>query len=130
MNRRIFFKTALSSLAFIVLSRPEKSAAKKNIPLFSCHVAGFQYYDGPRLINSLRAGYHLTLTREPANPHDDKAIAVYTAAGRKLGYLPAYINETPAQQMDAGKRFAALVKNADPTAPPWEMLELTVVMAD
>ncbi len=128
MNRRKFLKTTLSGLALILFSRPQKSAASKTIPLFSCYAAGFQYYEGPSLINSLRAGDQLVLTREPANPHDDKAIAVYTSCGGKLGYIPAYINETPALQMDAGRKFAAQVKNVDPSVLPWEMLEMTVVI--
>ncbi len=128
MNRRTFCKSALSGLAFLFLGRPEKAAAGTHIPLFSCHVAGFQYYDGPRIISHLQAGDLLRLIREPANPHDDKAIEVHSPCGRKLGYLPAYLNETPALQMDAGRNFAAQVKEIDPTAPPWEMLAMTVVM--
>lgn len=127
MNRRNFIKTTLAALAWLAFPRPGKSAAQEIIPLFSCHAAGFQYYEGPQIINSLRHGEQLTLLREPANPHDGKAIAVYSAAGQKLGYLPAYINETPALQMDAGRKFTALVKKIDPTAQPWEMLEMTIV---
>lgn len=129
MNRRNFLKTALAGLAAIGLHRPGRSAAAiRPVPLFACHVAGFQYYEGPRLISRLRPGEQLTLVREPANPYDDKAIAVYSSAGRKLGYIPRFINEIPAGNLDAGGKLAAVVKETDPSAAPWEMLEMTVVM--
>jgi hypothetical protein len=131
MNRRTFLQSVLAGLAAIGLHRPGKSAAAiRPVPLFACHVAGFQYYHGPRLIGKLRPGEQLALVREPANPHDEMAIAVYTAAGRKLGYIPRFINEIPARHMDEGRKLAALVKGADPAAAPWEMLAMTVVMGE
>jgi len=128
MNRRNFLKNALAGLALLGLHRPAKSAALTSVPLFACHVAGFQYYEGPRIINKLCPGEQLLLRREPANPYDEKAIAVYTAAGRKLGYIPRFVNEIPARHMDQGRMLAAQVKETDPAAAPWNMLEMTIVL--
>ena len=130
MNRRTFMQTALAGLALLGLSRPRKTVASVSVPLFACHAAGFQYYAGPKIINNLCAGEQLALVREPANPHDDRAIAVYTAAGQKLGYISRFINEIPARHMDQGRKLAALVKETDPSAAPWKMLELTIVLQD
>lgn len=44
------------------------------------------------------------------------------------GDLPRRMNEIPAGLMDGGQRPAALVVAVDRNAPPWEMVEMEVVM--
>lgn len=51
-------------------------------------------------------------------------------AGRKLGYIPRFINEIPARHMDQVRSLAALVKEANSSAAPWKMLALTIVLQD
>ena len=46
----------------------------------------------------------LTLKREPDNPHDEFAIAVYHETD-KIGYIPADMNLVCSRLMDAGKMF-------------------------
>ena len=63
--------------------------------LFDCHIAGFNYYDGLDVIDSLVPGCPVTLRSEPDNPYDPDAIAIYFE-DTKLGYVPraknAYIS--------------------------------------
>lgn len=51
----------------------------------------------------------MTLVREPDNPHDPNAVAVYDATGK---HLTAYINKQRARQMavllDTGERLKAI----------------------
>jgi|GEM_PF-5219400 len=64
------------------------SFAALAVPLFNCAVAGFQYYDGLRCIPTIRPGDRLDLVREPDNPHDEKAIAVYAPMTVNLVICP------------------------------------------
>jgi len=54
-------------------------------------VAGFQYYEGEKVRDSLKVGDSLTLIREPDNPHDSYAVEVFWQS-HKLGYVPRYEN--------------------------------------
>jgi hypothetical protein len=128
MNRRRFIQSALAGLASLGLRPTRTQAASQSIPLFNCSVAGVQYYDGPRVISELRAGDRLQLRREPANPHDRHAVSVYSRSGRKLGYMPRYLNEIPAAQMDSGRNIFAVLSHVEPDAPPWDMLEMKVYL--
>lgn len=68
--------------------------------------------DGTRrqkLVSQCEAGEMLKLVREPDNPHDPNAIAVYSASGQ-LGYLSAEVAEELAEQMDAGAELGAEVQ--------------------
>ena len=128
MTRRQFPKSVLSGLAF--LDRPRShSVAISPLPLFNCKVAGLQYYEGLRIIDTLQPDQRLNLVREPKNTHDPSAIAVFTPDNRKIGYLPRYLNKIPATHLDNGKKLYAVVYYADPGALPWEMLEVTVTMS-
>lgn len=74
--------------------------------LFRGPVAGFAYADGPRLLACLAAGDALQLVREPANPHDPRAVRI-DWNGRKLGYVPRRDNGSIAGLLDAGIPLAA-----------------------
>ncbi|MBI4467783.1 MAG: HIRAN domain-containing protein [Acidobacteria bacterium] len=67
--------------------RIDGTATGRNLLLNECHIAGFCYYEGVKLIEELRTGDRLTLRPEPHNPHDEFAVEVYRGQ-RKLGYLP------------------------------------------
>jgi len=41
------------------------------------------------LVKSLSLGEELSLVREPSNPYDKYAVAVFRASGEQLGYVPA-----------------------------------------
>jgi hypothetical protein len=79
-------------------------------------LAGFVYYDGRAVWDSMKAGDRLTLTREPANPHDANAIRL-DWQGHMLGYVPRRDNADLARQMDLGARaearITALAKSAN-----------------
>jgi len=60
----------------------------------------------------MKAGDALTLVREPANPHDAKAIRIEWQ-GHVLGYLPRRDNADLARQMDLGARPQARVTRLD-----------------
>jgi hypothetical protein len=67
---------------------------------FSTRVAGVYYYRGD--VQGLLVGQILRLTREPNNPHDRNAVAVYTPDSRQLGHIPRGFTPKLASEMDSG----------------------------
>ena len=75
-----------------------------DIFLFDTHVAGTSHVEGiEELEPYLQIGDKLDFFREPDNPYDDMAIAIKTANGVKIGYVPKADNVVFARLMDAGK---------------------------
>jgi hypothetical protein len=64
---------------------------------------------GIAAVSELRKGVILSLVREPTNPHDHNAIAVYSRANEHLGYVPRPMNIELARELDAGHRFVAVL---------------------
>jgi hypothetical protein len=71
-------------------------------------LAGFVYYEGKDVWQSIKRGDRLTLAREPANAHDSNAVRIEWQ-GRMLGYVPRADNADIARQMDLGARVEARV---------------------
>jgi HIRAN domain-containing protein len=59
----------------------------------------------------LRKGDALRLEREPENPFDPNAIAVYYA-GLKIGFIPKLVNPRLAPLMDRGEQLEGVVEAA------------------
>lgn len=77
---------------------------ERDIFLFDTHVAGTSHVEGiEELEPYLQIGDKLDFFREPDNPYDDMAIAIKTANGVKIGYVPKADNVIFARLMDAGK---------------------------
>lgn len=118
--RRQFLKCILAGITFMGLPRTSSDTVY-SIPFFNCMVAGFQYYDGLRLIEFLHQGLRLHLVREAENIHDPHAIAVHTTEGGKLGFISRYLNAIPAAHIDNGKKLHVVVRQADTGNPPCEI---------
>ena len=101
MKRIDFIKKIFSSgaLMFLPLGLFKFSKEKKNAELLRFHVRGFQYYDGPDMMERMKAGEELSLLREPENKFDKHAIAVYYRQ-RKIGFVPREKNEVLSRLMD------------------------------
>jgi hypothetical protein len=116
-------RSALISLLLILSLAAQAQSIK--ILVQSSPLAGFQYHAGESLWERLKEGDVLTLVREPANPHDARAVRVEWQ-GNQLGYLPRAENEAVAAAMDRGERvearIAALVKHKS----PWRRLRIEV----
>ncbi|MGD9388090.1 MAG: HIRAN domain-containing protein [Gammaproteobacteria bacterium] len=88
-------------------------------------VAGFCYYDGPGLLDRIRAGDPVTLVREPDNPHDDRAIRV-EALGRRIGYVPRSENRPLARLLEQGAELSARVVGVQPQSHSWDAVRVGV----
>lgn len=119
MNRRRFFiSLAALAAAPLAVARPTAPAATRRILLQESPLAGFQYHEGERLWPHLREGHPLTLTREPDNPRDPRAVRV-DWQGRKLGYLPRVENTAVSQLLDRGERIGARIARLRETPDSW-----------
>ena len=70
----------------------------------------------------------LTLKREPANEHDEQAIAIYCDKVR-VGYVPAETNLVCARLMDAGKLFFCRVVSKE-WRKDWLRIKANIYMLD
>ena len=92
---------------------------KKSICVLKTAIAGLRYHineetiEGNCTLEDLQPGTELFLFREPENTWDEWAIAVYTSADEKIGYVTRFKNETIARLMDCGKVFHAYVDKYD-----------------
>jgi hypothetical protein len=75
-------------------------------------IAGLAYHEASAATAELISGAKVVLKREPANVHDQYAVAVLSQKGRMLGYLPRRENRILARLLDAGKQLIARVDYA------------------
>ncbi|MFN3716714.1 MAG: HIRAN domain-containing protein [Thiobacillus sp.] len=90
-------------------------------------LAGFQYHAGKSVWSELRVGDALTLTREPDNPHDARAVRV-DWRGHKLGYVPRRENADVARLLDNGQVLAARISRLAEGRDPWSRVRFEVMM--
>jgi hypothetical protein len=88
-------------------------------------LAGYQYHRASGIWPFLRVGEVLRLRREPANPHDPNAIAVWYK-NEHLGYVPRRENRTLAQMMDRGERLEARIVRLLEDENPWRRIRFRV----
>lgn len=77
-------------------------------PLFDFAIAGGHYHGLGKMLEQITPGMMLDLRREPHNPHDGNAIAVWLN-DVMLGYVPRDANTPVAALMDRGEVVRAEV---------------------
>lgn len=97
--KRLSFLKLLFHTGIITLVPVSLLAKKNKTKLLSCSIAGFQYYEGPSLVNSLKPQNPVELQREPENKFDKYAIAVYYQ-NKKIGFVPRDENKLLARILD------------------------------
>jgi hypothetical protein len=108
MRRRNFLQTLLGGLG-IGLGRPllAQPPSRRRL-LQESPLAGYRYHRAAAIWPFLRVGESLRLKREPHNPHDRHAVAVWFR-NEHLGYIPRGENRTLARLMDQGERLEASI---------------------
>ncbi len=91
------------------------------------YIAGFQYHEGPRVLDRMTEGQELTLVREPTNPHDDRAVALFWK-DRKIGYVPCKRNHAIARLADQDAPLSCKVTVVDRYAKTWEAVEVSIAI--
>lgn len=119
INRRTF----LTILAVFFTAPVWAGRTQRRYTLNRCCVAGLQYHPGVHL--RLKNGDALRMVREPDNPYDANAVALY-AGGIKLGYIPKKENTSLANLLDQNAVLHAKVERFDAEAKSWERVKVVV----
>ena len=133
MNRSAFIKTfIISGFGLLTVKGVAKSAftvaEEKTTALLKCYIAGYAYYRGEEVIDQLKPDLILDLKREPENPYDNKAIAIYFE-NHKLGFIPRVNNKVIANIMDQKMPVFAKILKINPGNEVWDKVEVEVVMS-
>ena len=120
-----FLRGALFVIAVLASAQLDAQNSEIRMLVQSSLLAGFQYYQGGQLWDEIKVGDPLTLTREPANPHDSNAVRVEWQ-GHKLGYVPRRENQAVARHMDSGGQVEARVSKLRQHRNPWQRIEFEV----
>ncbi len=89
---------------------PLQPAPSQAVSLLETNVAGLGYVDRFwEIERETQVGDLLRLVREPQNPFDSFAVALFDAKNRKLGYIPRKENKVVAKLLDAQKNLYAEV---------------------
>lgn len=97
----------------------------------STNIAGFTYYEGLYLLNTLEIGTKLDLFLEEDNPYDPNAIVIYLE-DKKLGYLPKTENYLISQLLRFGHSevIEAVIQSIDKTAHPEAQVKIALRFID
>jgi hypothetical protein len=126
MNKRSFLRSLVAALG-AGFAAGATAAPRRRILIQCSPLAGFQYHAGEELWPQLAVGQPLALVREPANPHDERAVRI-DWHGRKLGYLPRAENTAVAQMLDRGEQLRARVAQLRTSPDPWERMTIEVFL--
>jgi hypothetical protein len=128
MRRRNFLHSLLGGLG-ISLGRPTYAKfaplQKKRLILQEVPLAGYQYHRASAIWPFLRVGEPLHLRREPSNPHDRFAVAVWFR-NEHLGYIPRRDNRTLAGLLDQGQPLEARIVRLLEEQNPWRKIRIRV----
>lgn len=109
-----------------ITSLPEQALGRRVLIQHS-RLAGFRHHAAAELWPALRGRPPLSLAREPDNPHDPDAVALYWR-GYKLGYLPRGENFVVARLLDEQRRLSARVERLSPRAEHNHRVALAVLL--
>lgn len=127
MNRKGFISNLLGLGGLAVFPKQWIQSYTK-VYLLQSFVAGFQYYNGPSLISSLKEGDLIDLEREPNNPYDKFAIAVYYNK-EKLGFIPAKENKMLSRLIDSEAiEIFAEITHVEAKASSWESISVAIYL--
>jgi hypothetical protein len=102
------------------------SSNQRKVILLETPLAGFQYHRAPAIWPFLRLGESLHLRREPNNPYDHNAIAVWFK-NEHLGYIPRCNNPILAQLLDQGEHLKTTIIQLQKDAEdPWRKVRLQI----
>ena len=92
-------------------------------------VAGAAHHAEALASDEAAPGTSLVLRRDPGNAHDPNAIAVDTAGGEQLGWVPREVAAELAPEIDAGRSWAALVLREQRPSPRDPRTGVTMLLA-
>lgn len=101
----------------------KQTTKSKPVNIFRDHVAGVQYSDYQLV--SFKAGDEIELRREPSNPKDSNAIAVYVHDTR-IGYIPRIHTQRFIGLKRDGAKFSGRIVSYNKNNPSWQAIVISV----
>lgn len=102
---------------------------RRRVMLQESPLAGYQYHRAASIWPFLQVGEQLHLKREPSNPHDPYAIAVWFR-NEHLGYIPRRENRTLARLLDQGEQLETTIVRLLEEENPWRKIRFRVEWLD
>lgn len=114
-----------------LIKKLKKKGYERSRNFLTFPIAGFAYYDGLEVLESLKIGTELLLISEPANRYDENAVAIYYNM-TKLGYVPKEKNELLSQLLYFGHDtiFTAKIQQLNPDTHPESQVRVVVKIED
>jgi HIRAN domain-containing protein len=128
LTRRLFLRSPVMGAVIAAAPKPALPKQRREIELVRTFVAGTAYYDAERAFEELAEGQELTLRRQPDNPHDRKAIEVYSSRGSKLGYVPRIDNSALTALLDDGRQLRARIMALRPVR--YQDIRMAIALVD
>ncbi|HKK44847.1 MAG TPA: HIRAN domain-containing protein [Balneolaceae bacterium] len=127
MNRNIFLK-ALFHLPFggFLAKWYQSDSDGPAYLLNKFYVAGFQYYKGPSIIDSIGQGEWLQLKADPANEYDRFAVKILWDGEFMLGHVPHTDNRHISRLLQQNVSLYCTATEVNPKKETWEMLKVEV----
>jgi HIRAN domain-containing protein len=131
MNRRNFMNYIVCILGLVPVATLARSIpdTTSRLTLLNTELAGFQYYAGEKLWMKISTGNKLFLLREPTNPYDKQAVALFWQ-GFKIGYIPRNDNTVISQLMDRNIPLASRIVELKESSDPWQRIRFTIELAE
>ncbi|MCU7939514.1 MAG: hypothetical protein KZQ64_16290 [gamma proteobacterium symbiont of Bathyaustriella thionipta] len=126
-SKRTFIKTILGLPLLGFNYNVTAKQTTQLVLLNKCSIAGFQYYQGQKLISKINKKETLILIAEPENQFDKYAVEVYYQA-TKLGYIPRNENKHISRILRAGVNLHAKVYAVDVNKKSWGAVEAAVYL--
>ncbi len=126
MKRRQFLKQLPFfplTLGMAAKAQPTKKSPAVLLNQFS--IAGFQYYEGPRLLAFLKPGMAVRLIAQPNHPEDPFAVAIYWKRFQ-LGYVPRSDNKHISRMLQQGIALQARIWQVNPEEPSWHQVKVKI----
>ena len=101
----------------------------KEIFLFDTRVAGTTHLADKSVLDEIKEGDKLSLRREE-NKFDEKAIAILTQSGKKIGYVPEADNVVFSRLMDAGKVLSAAITSIKNKGGDFKLISISIFLMD
>ena len=120
-------KAALAALALLCGLAAHAAGPRAAFVLQESALAGFQFHAGREVWPGLAVGDVLELVREPANPHDARAVRVLWR-GHMLGYVPRRENAAVARFMDRGHTLEARIVRLADGRDPWARVRFEILL--
>ena len=90
-------------------------------------IAGYQFYDGDKIINKLIVGDELEINAEPKNKHDRNAVRI-SYNGFKIGYAPRIDNKLLSELLQNDIKMHCVVFDSAPDEDTWNRITVQVFL--